>query len=103
MSKNYKTKWFRASLDTYKKDVGWFRTKIEEFYGNRSVNIEEYSSMLEDTYNEFDQEGYDVVNVVSISMGQSEPSLTSKNGYIGDKSFSIDRGAIVVGKRRNNA
>tara|TARA_B100000767_G_scaffold270970_1_gene295680 strand:+ start:463 stop:774 length:312 start_codon:yes stop_codon:yes gene_type:complete len=103
LTKKYKTKWFRAALDTYKKDVGWFRTKIEEFYGNRSVNIEDYSARLEEAYNEFDNEGYDVVNVVSISMGESEPSISKQNNYLGDMSFSIDRGAIVVGKLRDNA
>ena len=102
MADKYKTTWFRAPLDTYKKDVGFIRKKIEEFYGQRSVNIEEYSSMLAKAYNEMDEDGYDVVNVVSISMGQSEPSITKQGNYLGDMAFSIDRGAIVVGKRRGD-
>lgn len=89
-----------SSLGTYEKDTGMIRTKMETFHTERRVNFEEFSNSLEEKYNEYDAEGYDVVNVIPISMGQSE-SCTQRDGtYVGDVGFSITRGAVVVGKKR---
>ncbi|WP_417499144.1 hypothetical protein [Methylophaga sp.] len=100
MSGKFKTSWFYASLDTYKKDVGIIRVKKEEFYTQRNVNFDKFAELLQEKYEELDADGYEVVNVVPISMGQSE-SCTQKNGnYVGDVGFSITRGAVVVGKKK---
>jgi hypothetical protein len=101
MSEKFKTTWFYASLDTYKKDTGIIRTKMEEFYTQRNVSLEEFSNLLAEKYNELDQQGYDVVNVVPISTGQSESCKQSNGNYVGDVGFSITRGAVVVGKKRD--
>lgn len=101
MSDRFKTKWFYASLDSYEKETGGFRKKIETIHSQRSVNFDNYAKRLESTYNEFDSEGFDVVNVVPMSMGQSESCTQSGGGYVGDVGFSITRGAVVVGKKRN--
>lgn len=64
-----------------------------------------YSDLLGDrvllrSWGSLDSDGYDVVNVIPISMGQTEDfDHGSKNkGSVG---FSITRGAVVVGKKRN--
>ena len=57
--------------------------------------------MTEEKYNQLDAEGYDVINVVPISMGQSENCKRSDGTYVGDVGFSITRGAVVVGKKRD--
>ena len=69
MSEKFKYTWFRAPLDTYKKNTGIIRTKIEEFYTQRNVNFDDFSNLLAQKYNELDAEGYDVVNVIPIGMG----------------------------------
>ena len=73
---------------------------MEQFKTQRRVSFAEYAASLEAQYNELDSEGFDVVNVVPISMGQTE-SCTQKGGtYVGEVGFSITRGAVVVGKKR---
>jgi len=100
MSEKFKFTWFYAQLDTYKKDTGFITTKIKEFYTQRNVSFEDFSKLLAEKYNELDRDGYDVVNVVPISMGQSENCNQSNGNYVGDVGFSITRGAVVVGKKR---
>ena len=101
MSK-FKSKWFYASLGTYKKQVkvGILKTKTQEYYSSRYVDFEEYSKLLVEKYDELDAEGYDVVNVIPIAMGESESCTQSGGAYVGDVGFSITRDAIVIGKRR---
>ncbi|MCF6252735.1 MAG: hypothetical protein L3J75_15930 [Methylococcaceae bacterium] len=96
----FKTTWFYASLSSEEKEVGLISKKIEKTYSERSVNFDEFADELQKRYEEFDSDGYDVVNIVPISMGQTEMfDLGSKNkGSVG---FSITRGAVIVGKKRN--
>lgn len=101
MSEKFKSTWFYASLDTYKKDTGIIRTKMEDVYTQRNVNFDAFSELLAAKYNELDRQGYDVVNVVPIAMGQSESCKQRNGNYVGDVGFSITRGAVVVGKRRD--
>ncbi|WP_200904664.1 hypothetical protein [Pseudomonas trivialis] len=79
-----------------------FGNKIKKVYDQRSVDFEVFAQRLEDTYNSFDEKGYDVVNVVPVVMGTSDQCSTTKGDYIGDVGFSITRGALVVGKRRED-
>ena len=101
LSKKFITTWFYAGLEKHTEDVGIFRTKIRETAIQRTVNYHEYAELLEAKYNELDAEGYDVVNVVPINMGQSEECYNRNDNYLGDVGFSITRGAVVVGKRRD--
>lgn len=101
MSDKFISTWFYASLGTYKKDTGLIRTKLEEFHSQRSVNLDEYSTLLAEKYNEMDSLGYEVVNVIPISMGQSEHCNQAGGNYVGDVGFSITRGAVVIGKIKN--
>lgn len=102
MSEKFKTTWFYSSLDTYTKEVGLLRKKEETHYTERNVNFDEFATTLKQKYEEFDAEGYDVINVVPISMGQSEQCLQTDGNYVGDVGFSITRGAIIVGKLKEN-
>lgn len=101
MSEKFITTWFQASKGTYKKDTGIIKTKMKEFYSERYVDMDEYAALLAQSYNELDKQGYDVVNVVPTSVGQSETCVQRDNTYVGDVGFSITRGAVVVGKRRD--
>lgn len=101
MSKKYVTRWFRASLDTYKEETGVFFKEKKDVYSQRAVNYDEYATLLANIYNELDGEGYDIVNVVPIDMGHSEECTQSNRNYVGDVGFSFVRGAVVVGKRRD--
>lgn len=79
MANRFKTTWFCASLG---------RCEVE------------YAKSLQDAYEQLDADGYDVVNVVPISMGTSEALHHPSVNYRNDVGFGITRGAVVVGKRR---
>lgn len=102
INKKFIARWFRASLDTYKyEEKKLFRGKQEkEVYSQRRVNFQQFADRLLEIYDDMDSEGYDVVNVIPMAMGQSEPSIAKGGGYLGDMGFSITRGAVVIGKKR---
>lgn len=102
MAEKFVTDWFYASLNSETKPAGLLGTSTKEVYSSRHVNFDEYASMLQQMYEKFDEGGYDVINVVPIAMGQSD-QCNQKNGtYVGDVGFSITRGAVVVGKKRDS-
>lgn len=101
MDKKFKAKWFYAALGTCKVKSGLATQKAQRQYTQRRVNFDAFATMLAEKYNEFDKEGYDVVNVVPIAMGQSETCQQRSGAYVGDVGFSITRGAVVVGRRRD--
>ncbi|WP_296268342.1 hypothetical protein ACSMEV_15145 [Pseudomonas sp. MLB6B] len=100
MSGKFISRWFYASLTSETKPAGLFGNKTKEVYSSRHVNFDEYANLLRDMYEAYDAEGYDVVNVVPVSMGQTEQCLQSNGNYVGDVGFSITRGAVVIGKKR---
>ena len=101
MSKKFITTWFYSALKTKKVSSGILGMSTKDVYDPRTVDVEEMAKQLETVYNEYDAEGYDVVNILPISLGTSESSIASNGTYLGDVGFSISRGAIVVGKRRD--
>ena len=70
------------------------RSVVETGQDPRLVNMNEFASQLASAYNKLDQDGYDVVNVVPVTVGESDP-LTAGVAY------SITRGAVIVGKLRS--
>lgn len=95
MASKYVSRWFYAGLGKYEVDTGTFRTKIEERPSERYVDFDDFAKQLTKIYEELDSDGYEVINVVPISMGQSEHSGGAV--FFG---FSITRGAVVIGKKR---
>jgi len=102
MADKFRTTWFYSSLDTYTKKVGLLKNKEEQVYTERNVDFEEFASTLKQKYEEFDADGYDIINIVPIAMGQSEQCLQTTGNYVGDVGFSITRGAVIVGKLRDD-
>ena len=94
--KKYIVTGFRASVEKDPQTVGIINKRTVEYPIFRRVDLDEYAELLEETYNKYDAEGYDVVNVVPITMGETE-----QNNNQVTASFGITRGAIVVGKRRD--
>ncbi|KTC21699.1 hypothetical protein AO391_26125 [Pseudomonas marginalis ICMP 9505] len=101
MSKKFITTWFYSPVDSEEKAAGFFGNKIKKVYDPRSVNFDLFAQTLEETYNSFDDQGYDVVNIIPVAMGTSEQCKQSNGNYVGDVGFSLTRGAVVVGKRRD--
>lgn len=101
MSKKFITTWFYSPVDSEEKAAGLFGNKVKKVYDPRSVNFDLFAQTLEETYNSFDDQGYDVVNVIPVAMGTSEHCKQSNGNYVGDVGFSLTRGAVVVGKRRD--
>ncbi|MFH7365709.1 hypothetical protein, partial [Pseudomonas syringae group genomosp. 7] len=52
--------------------VGIFRTKLRKIYDDPNVEFDQFSQRLEEAYNNYDERGYDVVNVVPVAKGSSE-------------------------------
>jgi hypothetical protein len=102
MQDKFKVMAFYASLKNEEVEKGLIFRSKETKYHQRVVDINEFASMLENAYNEFDGNGYDVVNVVPLALGSSEHCVASNGNYLGDVGFSITRGALVVGKKRDN-
>ena len=94
MSGKFKSTWFYAELESY--DQG---RKVSQ----RSVNYVDYANRLQAIYESFDDEGYDVIQVVPIASGTSEQCVTRRGDYVGDVGFSITRGAVVIGRRRESS
>ena len=104
MAGKFSSRWFRTTLEKYEVEVdGGFLMgkKTEERFNDRTVDFDKFANKLTEIYEGFDSDGYDVINVVPISMGQSE-EMRSKAGYLGEVGFSITRGAVVIGKKREN-
>ena len=88
------SRWFYAELGKYEVDTGTLRSKIEERRSERYVDFDEFAKRLTKIYEDLDSDDYEVINVVPISMGQSE------GGGMQVVDFSITRGAVVRGKKR---
>lgn len=104
MSNKFKTSWFWTSLGTVEGQKGYLVKEKSNKITQRHIDLNEYAQKLQDVYEQLDAEGFDVVNVVPISMGTSEISTHHSAGagsVIGDVGFSITSGAVVVGKRRD--
>ncbi len=101
MSNKFKTTWFYAPLSTYNKRVktGILSTEEKTFDNERQLDFNAFCVSLNKVYEQMDSEGYDVINVMPISMGSSEPCLQTTGNYVGEVGFSITRGAVIVGKK----
>jgi len=109
MSEKFVTQWFYCSEQsaTITQKTGVLRRKKEEnVYLAHMPDIEDYAKQLAIVYNQLDEAGCDVVNVVPINIGSSEPcyrrAKAGKREYLGNIPFSTTRGAVVVGQRRED-
>jgi len=102
MSGKFKTKWFWSALGKFDVEQGFIFKKTVKEVSIRNVDFDDYAKCLQDAYESLDAEGFDVVNVVPISMGTSEQCKQVNGTYVGDVGFSITRGAVVVGKKRES-
>jgi hypothetical protein len=91
MSAKFKSTWFFAELESYDKG----RKESQ-----RSVNYVDFANRLQAIYESFDNEGYDVIQVVPVAGGTSEQCANRRGDYLGDVGFSITRGAVVMGRKR---
>lgn len=101
MSDKFISDWFYAPLSKVDVTTGLIFKETHKAYTKRYVDLDAFSSLLSSKYNEMDKLGYDVVNVVPIAMGESEHCKQSNGNYVGDVGFSITRGAVLIGKRRD--
>ncbi|AXA80686.1 hypothetical protein CE206_29405 (plasmid) [Achromobacter xylosoxidans] len=80
------------------------KPKVEKVSQPRTADYQQFADHLANIYNNFDEQGYDVVNVIPLAIGATESVHASRGGqpnYLGETGFSVTRGAIVVGKRRD--
>lgn len=101
MAEKFITEWFYAPMDRVKVETGIIFKDTHEEYSNRTVNFDAFAAQLNEKYSQFDAAGYDVINVLPIAMAASEQSVARNGNYLGDVGFSVTRGAIVVGKKRD--
>jgi hypothetical protein len=109
MSEKFITTWFYAGHEKDKKAVSrgflGMRTEIEEEVSARAVNLNEFADLLTKVYTDFDKDGYEVINVMPLNMAVSD-SVHGRSGgnqvFMGEVGFSITKGAMVVGKRKDS-
>lgn len=107
--KKFITTWFYAAIGTVKETrrAGFFGTRMEtsEVQNPRLADYDSFAALLEDAYNSFDQQGYDVVNIVPLVLGNEDDvhAVLKDSGrptFVGKVGYSVTRGAVVVGKLR---
>ena len=91
--------WFKSALEKETHNQGFLGGE-KESYVPTDVNLDDYSESLLSIYQEYDKAGYEVIEVVPITTGQSESSNRGKRGD--DLTYSITRGAVVIGKLKND-
>ncbi|EHL2313896.1 hypothetical protein G841_04916 [Escherichia coli HVH 189 (4-3220125)] len=82
--------------------IGLVEPKVKVVYDRNIPDIRQYAEQLTDCYNELDRDGYDVVNIVPVAIGSSDQCFQSNENYVGDVGYSLTRGAVVVGKLRED-
>jgi hypothetical protein len=74
----------------------WFyspRAPSDQRDPEHSVNFDDFAARIQKIYDDFDSNGYDVVNVIPMAMGFAKT-------YAQTVAFTATRGAVVVGKLR---
>ena len=79
MSGKFKTTWFYAALGNFDVKQGLIFKKTVKEISNRNVDFDEYTQGVQNAYESFDAEGYDVINVIPIQIGATE-QCTQTNG-----------------------
>ena len=106
--KKFITTWFYAPVGNYE-DVatsGFFwnkQTTTVKRPSNRTADYDAFAKQLEEIYNQFDSDGYDVHEVLPLNIGATESvhsKVQGRDNYVGEAGFSVTRGAVVVGKLR---
>lgn len=107
MSEKFIATWFYAGHSRTKKEVrtgvlGLGRDYVDD-YKPLEIDLDEFAQLTAKAYNDFDKEGYDVVNLIPLNMPIHTPVHGTRNGkeeYMGELGFATTKGAVVVGKRR---
>jgi len=107
MSK-FKTAWFHTGWgkleETYQTGLFKKETHVTQKPNARVADYQQFADSIEKIYNDFDVDGFDVVNIIPLNIGSNEPvhaTVSGRNNYVGEVGFSVTRGAVVVGKRRS--
>ena len=106
--KKFITTWFYAPVghfdDVAASGLLWNRKLTPvKVPSPRTADYDAFAQQLEEIYNQFDEDGYDVHEILPLNIGATESVHSVLNGrknYVGETGFSVTRGAIVVGKRR---
>ena len=76
----------------------WFYAGVGS---NRETDLDDYGKLLIERYERLDQAGYDVIQIVPINAPQWWQSTARNGTYVGDATFSVTQGAVIVGKARS--
>lgn len=103
-SKKFTTRWFYTSCQSRKEyKHTWFSgIKEKETFTATTPDVQDLAECIERAYNELDQDGYDVVEVIPLNIGSAEPCSQQNGTYVGHVGYSTTRGVIVVGRLRDN-
>ncbi|PQV48596.1 hypothetical protein [Paraburkholderia sp. BL21I4N1] len=111
MAKKFVARYFYTASGKFEGETteGWFwnkKKKKVQVPTERLADYDNFCQSVESIYNDLDSEGYDVVNIIPLAIGASEPNHAKlKDGsstYLGDAGFSVTRGAVIVGKLRTS-
>lgn len=96
MNSKFKTVWFEATAGWHEIQEGILKKQTVRRETTRKCDFEDFAKKLAQAYNELDSQGYDVVNVVPISVGTSEDTHLQT----GPVAYSRTHAAVVVGRLR---
>lgn len=105
-NEKFVTDWFYVPCASTKRlqrtgFLGLGEPKIVKDYANAIPDLEEYAKVLAEKYNAFDRAGYEVIEIVPISIGSSDQCFQENKNYVGDVGYSTTRGAVLVGKLKS--
>ena len=99
--KKFTYRWFFApNAEGTEEQHTWLGGRRKKGRDPRVPDFEYMAQSLTNIIAELDERGYDVHTILPIQLGSKEPSITTRNEYLGDTSFTPTRGTIVIGKLR---
>lgn len=101
----YRCAWVRAEMDTYEHEKPGFlfsKTYETRMYP-RAADLADFTSRIQATCNEMDADGYEVISIMPVGVGVTEPVLLNKNPnqQITEISHAVTRSAIITARRRD--
>jgi len=95
----YKTVWVRAGRQK-KEEKKLLGRGIKLVDDPHQADIAELATLIEAACNGLNEEGYDVISILSSVSGHSEKGVISQGGY--GFGFSVTDGAVITARRKSD-
>ncbi|REC93334.1 hypothetical protein [Kushneria indalinina] len=72
--------------------------KERTIHDPKAPDLDALAEQLQEQCNYYDQQGYDVFNIMPLNIGSHENLLSEKGQTVGHAGYSVTRGVMVVAK-----